>query len=101
MKTAEDVAEGIVHQLPTSQARRLWGPILMKLIAQALTAYAEERVKEAWDLPPPWFIRTEEFDKARNEALEEAAKIADECCSDAVLGNPAFHIRDAIRALKQ
>lgn len=77
MKPASEVAEGIILRYNESDS-----PKLAELIAQALTAFAEERVKEAmgnklnkW----PGALRTKASIEirraARAEAFEEAAKV--------------------------
>jgi hypothetical protein len=88
MKTAEDVAE----ELAVYSRRDNVGAVVLKdAIAQALTAYAEERVKEA--LAEAQITLTKICDKARAEALEEAAKLADHMYYE-----PAYEIAKAIRA---
>lgn len=91
MKSAEDVAEEISSGIPFDRALdHHYGTLTHdycpechvckdcteKAIAQALAAFAEERVKYAWgkdDLDH--FERVQKV--ARAEALEEAAKVAE------------------------
>jgi hypothetical protein len=70
MKTASEMAEEIIDR-PYESMEGFDYRSLRVLIAQALTAYAEERVKENHCCHCP------SYEEARAEALEEAAKIVD------------------------
>lgn len=87
MKTAEEVAEHLIEY--DNVIRELDDVRLDEFkreIVQALTAYAEERVKEA--------LRTS-IDEWRAEALDEAAKIAE------FHSGPSEQLAAKIRALKE
>jgi hypothetical protein len=71
MKSAEEIAKGLASEQLT--------PVSWKRIAQALTAYADERVDEAEiEWLKNWNPQYEaDLKQARAEALEEAARICD------------------------
>lgn len=98
-QSAEEVAEEIVRKylggiIPDPE-KGCAG--LCSLIAQALTAFAEERVKETRGKCYSKAAQ-EDLKHARAEALEEAAKIAEYCDHAHSCEGPM--IAKAIRALK-
>lgn len=98
-KTAEEVAEIIWRGWPTMGPSKRQKEFLIPI----LTAFADERAKQLID----GYNDTLAIKRARAEALEEAAKIADGECADGIRGeNPnnclcqPHHIYRQIRALK-
>lgn len=95
MKTAEEAAEEIVSEV----TREIIQPNeLARLVAQALTAYTEEHAVAIANA-----TISEACKKARAEALEEAAKMADEIDDEDPYGACCGHempIAAKIRALK-
>lgn len=87
---AEEVAEKLVSSSKWCPSGSYNYNILREMIAEALTAYAEERVKEALMYAPGREIR-----EARAEALEEAARIAE------YHSGPSILCAEKIRALKE
>ncbi len=77
MKTAEEVAEEIYWKISKSTNELDW----KQLFSQALTAYAEERLKEAQESGDLGMYSVNDVKafqiKARAEALEEAALLVD------------------------
>lgn len=74
MKTAEGVGEEYLRWA----MRQHTGTEAVQWIAQALTAFAEERVREALEKSHFYCTPGDAWKQARAEALEEAAKICDE-----------------------
>lgn len=86
MKSAEDVAEEIYWSISIDEVEGNAGDQLIERIARALTAYADEQVKEEKEENERLrsalanhnkAIETSMLVKARTEALEEAAKVAE------------------------
>lgn len=117
MKTAEEVARKKAEQFQyyewyktylDGKHQIYWGD-LFGHIAQALTAFAEERVKAAgWDVQKMTeclHLEVEIEDtirrKARAEALEEAAKLVDKPVHEHLVSRiPGYVLAERIRALK-
>lgn len=82
MKTAQDVAEAIHNFMvnPISGTPEEMLHFELEFIAQALTEYADEKVKEARqeELNKRILIAQAEIDRHRDIAIEECAKVADE-----------------------
>jgi hypothetical protein len=101
-KTVEEVAKeimGIVRNPDTINEFQI------KIAVERLTAYAEERVKEALEIAPALSdVYKQEQQRARAEALEEAAKLAEIATIDRhslTTGAITKVIATAIRALKE
>ena len=85
MEEAEKIAEKLIDRydgqtFSNAGQAHAW---LKDAISVALRSYGsaqrEEGRKEAWNNPPPWFIRSEEYDRAyadgRRAGIEELEKI--------------------------
>lgn len=91
MKTAEEVAEEIVEEILFHKTYK--NPLLeaRDFVAKALTAFAEKRVNETLNNMPKNLLF------ARNEALEEAAKVVKNFCPPC---GDTEELLEKIRALK-
>jgi hypothetical protein len=106
MKTAEEVAEEIYAELckrSSSLNEIEWEDQGHYIIAQALTAYAEEKYQQGRDIS-----LLEDRHRIRVDALEEAMKVCDRWKPKPVLGQhgrgqdiTAHGIQNDIRALKE
>lgn len=87
MNSAEEVAKGIAYDIALAWCKDQHQQCsqadeIIPLIAQALTAYADERVKE--DRVGNYLYR-KSYKKGHSDGMEVAAKIADEseaCCGE-------------------
>lgn len=102
-RSADEVAESLLAILDSQL--QMAHPQRVANVAQALTAFAEERVKENEEslLRAAEIASTKVYDVARAEALEEAAKVAEECgefVPDGSVRGFANDVAEQIRALK-
>lgn len=108
MKTAEEWANHVIPDILLSSLPKGWVISFRHDIAKALTAFAEERVKEAFVERGSLFQASlanvpNELAEARAESLEEAAKVVEKYGVYDLANERAFEtvLAERIRALKE